>query len=64
MSAASRIDGVAHFLYCPTMLGRRVAVARWHHRIHLIPGHLLARACDRYDRALGATEDDAGWAAQ
>lgn len=51
-------DNVAHFLYCPTMLGSRAARARWHHRIHLIPGFLLARACDALDRDLGVTEDE------
>lgn len=49
-------DSLAHFLYCPTMLGRRAARARWHHRLHLIPGFLLAKACDAYDRSLGVTE--------
>jgi hypothetical protein len=44
-----RLDAVAHFLYCPTMLGRRCARARWHHNIHLIPGWLLAKACNRCD---------------
>lgn len=58
MSAASRLDGVAHFLYCPTMLGRRCARAQWHHHIHLIPAGLLSRVCDHYDRALGVTEDE------
>lgn len=47
-----RLDAVAHFLYCPTMLGRRFAVKRWHHNIHLIPGALLARICDHLDAAL------------
>lgn len=26
------------------------------HRIHLIPGRLLGRVCDRYDRWLGVTK--------
>lgn len=47
------VDAVAHFLYCPTMLGRYAARERWHHRIHLIPGRLLAWVCDRYDMSLG-----------
>lgn len=47
------VDAAAHFLYCPTMLGRDSARTRWHHRIHLIPGRLLAWVCDRYDRSLG-----------
>lgn len=58
MRTARLLDDVAHFLYCPGMLGRRAAVYRWHHRIHLIPRGLLARACDNYDRALGVTEDE------
>ena len=52
------IDAVAHFLYCPTMLGKRVARGRWHHRIHLIPGWLLARVCDAHDRSLGVTRSE------
>ncbi|MFC9973543.1 hypothetical protein ACFVH6_21880 [Spirillospora sp. NPDC127200] len=43
-------DTVAHLLYCPTMLGRRAARARWHHNIHLIPGRLLAWICVHADR--------------
>jgi hypothetical protein len=43
------IDSAAHFLYCPAMLGKRSAVARWYHGIHLIPGALLAVVCDRSD---------------
>ena len=49
---------IAHFLYCPTMLGHHVAVARWHHCIHLIPGWMLNRLCDRHDRALGLYDDE------
>lgn len=45
------IDDIAHFLYCPTMLGRRAGRARWHHRIHLIPGALLSAVCRRLDEA-------------
>lgn len=52
------LDHVAHFLYCPTMLGRRSARARRHHRLHLIPGRWLAAACDAYDRSLGVTEEE------
>lgn len=51
------LDDVAHFLYCPTMLGSRAARARWHHRIHLVPGFLLAVVCDAYERSLGTYED-------
>lgn len=51
-------DSLVHFLYCPTMLGRRSARARWHHRIHLIPGAFLAAVCDRYELALGVTPDE------
>lgn len=54
------VDNAAHVLYCPTLLGRRAARARWHHHIHLVPGWLLAWACDRYDRALGVTSDELG----
>ena len=39
------VDNLAHFLYCPTMLGRRHARASWHHNIHLIPGFVLERVC-------------------
>ena len=52
------IDSTAHVLYCPTMLGRRGAHTRWHHRIHLIPGPWLGWVCDRYDRWLGVTPDE------
>jgi hypothetical protein len=45
----STLDSLAHLLYAPTMMGRRCARARWHHRIHLIPGPVLAWVCDRYD---------------
>lgn len=51
-------DHIAHVLHCPTMLGRRSARARWHHRIHLIPGVFLAAICDRYDRRLGVTPSE------
>ena len=56
------LDTLAHFLYEPTMAGKDVAVARWHHRIHLIPGWLVTWVCDRYDASLwaefDATEDE------
>jgi hypothetical protein len=55
---AGVLDWTAHFLYCPTMGGRRHARARWHHRVHLIPGRVLRRACDRYDRELGVADDE------
>lgn len=54
----ARVDRVAHVLYRPTMRGAWDARARWHHRIHLISGGLLARVCTRYDRALGVTETE------
>lgn len=54
MRTAKLLDDIAHFLYCPAILGRRIAVHRWYHDIHLIPGSVLARACDRYDRWPGA----------
>lgn len=44
-------DSAAHFLYCPGMGARRSARARWHHRVHLIPGFLLRLACNRLDHA-------------
>jgi hypothetical protein len=40
------------------MCGRRVAVARWYHRIHLLPGWALRPICDRYDLSLGMTKDE------
>jgi hypothetical protein len=46
-------DSAAHFLYCPGMGARRSARARWHHRVHLIPGCLLRLACGRLDGAAG-----------
>lgn len=52
------VDWLAHLAYCPTMLGHRSAVTRWHHGVHLIPGALLERACHRYDFALGVTETE------
>ncbi len=52
------VDTVAHFLYCPTMRGSGFEQARWHHRIHLIPGVLLRWICDRYDASLGVTPDE------
>jgi hypothetical protein len=44
-----RLDVLAHFLYCPGMMGRRIAARRWYHSIHLIPGWLLAWVCRRYE---------------
>jgi hypothetical protein len=49
------LDDVAHFLYCPAMLGRRAARARWYHNIHLIPGSWLGWVCDRYEARLSAS---------
>ena len=46
------LDTAAHFLYCPAMLGRRCAVARWYHHIRLIPGALFTVICDRYERSI------------
>jgi hypothetical protein len=56
--ASWRRHEVAHFLYCPAMFGRHIAVARWYHRIHLIPGRLLGRWCDRLDRELLGDEEN------
>jgi hypothetical protein len=53
-----RIDSAAHVLYAPTALGKRCLPQRWHHHLHLIPGRLLARICDAYDRSLGMTDDE------
>lgn len=50
--ASWRRHEIAHFLHCPAMYGRKVAVARWYHRIHLLPGALLRRWCDRLERDL------------
>jgi hypothetical protein len=54
-----RLDSVAHILYNPTMRGKRLAVARWHHHIHLIPGWLFGFICDRFEASLwrGLPED-------
>jgi hypothetical protein len=51
------IDSAAHFLYCPGMLGRRLAIARWYHRVHLIPGWLLKLVCDRFEHSVWAEFD-------
>lgn len=51
-------DAAAHILYWPTGLGRQSARFRWHHRIHLIPGRLLALVCDRYEAWLLEGSDD------
>ena len=53
----NRLDDAAHFLYCPTSLGKGAARYRWHHRIHLIPRFALGHVCDGYDRALGVFDD-------
>lgn len=44
------VDAVAHFLYAPAMLGRRIAVHHRGHDVHLIPGSWLACACERAER--------------
>lgn len=54
----SWLDAVAHFLYCPTMLGRRCVRERWHHNIHLIPATWLAAVCNRYDHWLFVQDED------
>lgn len=51
---ANGLDALAHLLYCPTLGGRHCARARWHHRIHLIPGWLLALVCARRERSAHA----------
>ncbi len=51
-------DNLAHFLYCPAMLGQRVARANRAHEIHLIPASLLGWVCDRFERSLGMTWDE------
>jgi hypothetical protein len=51
---------VAHFLHCPALFRRHIARARWYHRIHLIPGWLLRRWCDQFDRDLLAEFDMPG----
>src|SRR5215469_4350617 len=51
------VDSAAHFLHTPTMR-RGVTVARWHHRIHLLPVCLLNPICDRFDLSLGMTRDE------
>jgi hypothetical protein len=44
-------DQLAHLAYCPTMVNRRAARFRWHHRIHLISGALLELVCTSHERA-------------
>ncbi|MEU8379007.1 hypothetical protein [Streptosporangium sp. NPDC048865] len=44
------LDAVAHFAYCPAMLGRRWGRTTWAHDIHLIPGAWLEWVCARTDR--------------
>ena len=56
--ASWRRHEIAHFFYCPAMFGRHVAIARWYHRIHLLPEWLLLRLCNRLDRALLAAEEE------
>jgi hypothetical protein len=46
------LDSAAHVLYTPTMHGKRIAVARWHHHIHLVPGWLFKFICDRFEASL------------
>lgn len=48
-----------HWLYDPAAFGRKAYRVRfpWLH-IHLIPASWMNRACDRYDRRLGLTEDE------
>lgn len=45
-------DRIAHFAYEPTRLSRDLTVARWHHRLHLVPHRLIEPICDRYDRQI------------
>ena len=52
------LDAAAHFLYTPTMLGSRATRARWHHRIHLIPGGLLSSICDLAEADMSEAEVD------
>jgi hypothetical protein len=40
--------GVVHFLYVPTMMPGAEPL-RWHHHVHLIPGAVLERSCEKYD---------------
>ena len=56
--ALEALDSLAHFLYRPTMLGRGLAVARWHHRIHLIPHRLMDLICGPYERSIWAGFED------
>lgn len=58
MRVIQAADSAAHFLYEPTMFGRRVARARWHHHLHLIPGWLLKVVCDRFEAAIWAEFDE------
>ena len=52
------VDSVAHFLYCPAMLGRRFARYNRAQDVHLIPGAWLEWVCDRLDFACGLTRED------
>jgi hypothetical protein len=51
---------LVHLLHDPALMGRKTAHVRFHwlHRIHLIPASWANRACDRYDRRLGLTDDE------
>lgn len=44
---------IMHWLYDPAALGRKAFRVRfrWLH-IHLIPGWLLERSCDKFDRRM------------
>ncbi|MFD9950876.1 hypothetical protein ACFWYW_59180 [Nonomuraea sp. NPDC059023] len=53
-----RVDAVAHFLHCPAMAGKRMTRHTRLHDVHLIPGWLLERVCDRLDMACGLTRED------
>lgn len=49
-----------HWLYDPAAFGRKCYRVRFPlvHKVHLIPGRLIQRSCDNYDRRLGLTEDE------
>jgi homoserine O-acetyltransferase len=57
MVIGRRLDSLAHFLYCPAMLGHRFIRLRWYHNIHLIPERLFVAICDRYEARLLAVGD-------
>lgn len=59
--AHTGLHEVTHWLYNPAALGRakeHEVRHGWAHRIHLIPGAWMDRACDRYDRRLGLSETE------